>query len=47
MVTYCPEEEILFSSDAFGQHYCCSKRFDDETEVRTCSMKRSATMPTS
>ena len=33
MVTYCPEEEILFSSDAFGQHYCCSKRFDDETEV--------------
>ncbi len=33
MVTYCPEEQILFSSDAFGQHYCCSKRFDDETEV--------------
>ena len=45
MVTYCPEEEILFSSDAFGQHYCCSKRFDDETEVE--NMKRSATMPTS
>ena len=33
MVTYCPEEQILFSSDAFGQHYCCSKMFDDETEV--------------
>ena len=33
MVTYCPEEQILFSSDAFGQHYCCSKLFDDETEV--------------
>ena len=33
MVTYCPEEQILFSSDAFGQHYCCTKLFDDETEV--------------
>lgn len=33
MVTYCPEEEILFSSDAFGQHLCCSKLFDDETDV--------------
>lgn len=33
MVTYCPEEGILFSSDAFGQHLCCSKLFDDETDV--------------
>lgn len=24
------EEGILFSSDAFGQHYACSLRFDDE-----------------
>lgn len=30
MVTYCPEEKILFSNDAFGQHYASSKRFDDE-----------------
>lgn len=33
MVTYCPEEKILFSNDAFGQHYACSERFDDETDL--------------
>ena len=31
MVTYCPEERLLFSNDAFGQHYASSARFDDET----------------
>ncbi len=31
MVTYCPEEKILFSNDAFGQHYASSERFADET----------------
>lgn len=30
MVTYCPEEKLLFSNDAFGQHYACSQLFDDE-----------------
>ena len=30
MVTYCPEEKILFSNDAFGQHLACAQRFDDE-----------------
>ena len=30
MVTYCPEDRILFSNDAFGQHFASSKRFDDE-----------------
>lgn len=30
MVTYCPEENLLFSNDAFGQHYACSQLFDDE-----------------
>lgn len=30
MVTYCPEEKILFSNDAFGQHLATSERFDDE-----------------
>lgn len=30
MVTYCPEEKLLFSNDAFGQHYASSGRFDDE-----------------
>jgi flavorubredoxin len=29
MFTYCPEEKILFSSDAFGQHYAGYEMFDD------------------
>lgn len=32
MVTYCPEAKILFSNDAFGQHYATSQRFDDEVD---------------
>ena len=35
MVTYCPEEKILFSSDAFGQHFASTGRFDDENSLRT------------
>lgn len=30
MVSYCPEEKILFSNDAFGQHIASSERFDDQ-----------------
>ncbi len=30
MFTYLPEERILFSSDAFGQHYAGPERFDDQ-----------------
>jgi len=30
MATYLVEEQILFSMDAFGQHYATSGRFDDE-----------------
>lgn len=30
MATYLVEDEILFSNDAFGQHYSSSKLFDDE-----------------
>lgn len=30
MFTYLNEEKILFSSDAFGQHYAGPERFDDE-----------------
>jgi len=30
MFTYCPEEKILFSNDAFGQHIASSERFDDQ-----------------
>jgi flavorubredoxin len=32
MVTYTPRDEILFSSDAFGQHLASSGRFDDEVD---------------
>lgn len=32
MFTYCPEEEILFPNDAFGQHYASSARFADEVD---------------
>ncbi|MCL2119348.1 MAG: FprA family A-type flavoprotein [Planctomycetaceae bacterium] len=30
MVTYIPEEKLLFSNDAFGQHLASSVRFDDQ-----------------
>ena len=30
MMTYCEEDKILFSQDAFGQHIASSGRFDDE-----------------
>ncbi len=30
MITYLPEERILFSNDAFGQHLATPERFDDE-----------------
>ena len=33
MVTYCPEENILFSNDAFGQHLAANQRFDDENDL--------------
>lgn len=35
MVTYCPEEKILFSNDAFGQHFASTQRFDDEVDLPT------------
>ncbi len=33
MVTYCPEEKLLFSNDAFGHHYTSNKHFDDEVNL--------------
>lgn len=33
MVTYCPEEKLLFSNDAFGQHLAANRRFDDENDL--------------
>lgn len=33
MVTYCPEEKILFSNDAFGQHLAGTPRFDEDEDL--------------
>lgn len=33
MATYLVESELLFSMDAFGQHYASGFRFDDETDL--------------
>jgi len=35
MFTYVPEAKLLFSMDAFGQHYATSNRFDDEVDLST------------
>ncbi len=33
MFTYIPQDRLLFSSDAFGQHWATSGRFDDEVST--------------
>ena len=33
MATYLEDEQILFSNDAFGQHYSTNFKFDDENEM--------------
>jgi anaerobic nitric oxide reductase flavorubredoxin len=33
MFTYVPQERLLFSMDAFGQHYATAERFDDEVDL--------------
>jgi flavorubredoxin len=35
MFTYIPEEKLLFSMDAFGQHYASAERFDDQSPLDT------------
>jgi flavorubredoxin len=35
MFTYVPEEKLLFSMDAFGQHYASAERFDDQSPLGT------------
>lgn len=32
MMSYIPEDKLLFTSDGFGQHWATSQRFDDEVE---------------
>lgn len=33
MFTWSPADKVLFSMDAFGQHYATSERFDDEADL--------------
>ncbi|NMB56637.1 FprA family A-type flavoprotein [Candidatus Beckwithbacteria bacterium] len=33
MFTYCPEEKLLLSNDAFGQHFASQQRFDTEVDL--------------
>jgi flavorubredoxin len=33
MVTYCPEDRVLFSNDGFGQHIASNERFADELPI--------------
>lgn len=40
MFTYCAEDKLLFSNDAFGQHYATSLRFDDEADA--CALMEEA-----
>ncbi len=40
MFTYIPGEKLLFSMDAFGQHYASNNRFDDE--VSMCEVMQEA-----
>jgi len=35
MFSYFPDDKLLLSSDAFGQHYATSERFDDEVDFST------------
>ena len=39
MFTYVPEEKLLFSMDAFGQHIATSNRFDDEVSLSDIMME--------
>jgi len=32
MFTYCPQDQLLMSNDAFGQHFATSERFDDQVD---------------
>lgn len=34
MFTYCPEDKILFSTDAFGQHFASPERFVDQVDQK-------------
>jgi flavorubredoxin len=34
MFTYIPEDKLLFSMDAFGQHYATSRHFDDQVSAQ-------------
>ena len=33
MFSYLPEDKLLISSDAFGEHWATSERFDDQVDT--------------
>lgn len=40
MVTYCPEDKVLFSCDLFGAHYATAKLFEDgKDEIRVAARR--------
>lgn len=39
MASYLPEQKILFSNDAFGQHYCTTNIFDDANNINDVLME--------
>jgi len=39
MFSYLENEHILFSSDAFGQHYASTERFDDQVDKATIMLQ--------
>ena len=47
MATYSEYDRILFSNDAFGQHFASSKHFDERWACPRCWRRRRNTTPTS
>ena len=42
MMTYCPQDKVLFSMDAFGQHLASSVRFDDQWNLSDIMLEAKA-----
>lgn len=47
MMTYLTGDAVLFSNDAFGQHYCDEHLFNDEVDQTELLSSASVTTPIS
>lgn len=47
MMTYLTGDAVLFSNDAFGQHYCDEHLFNDEVDQTELSSSANVTTPIS